>query len=554
MAHSSGATVGGLCQTEVVRAVAAGPAGPRATATGVEQLGRSLATGPGREDSLRHLRVLPRRAAVTAAWPEWVHPDVVSALGARGISTLWRHQAVAAEAARSRQHVVVSTGTASGKSLAYQLPALTAILERRGTRGERGASTLYISPTKALAQDQLASIAGLGLDVRVTTHDGDSSYDERDWTRDHGEYVLTNPDMLHRSLLPRHERWSGLFRSLDLVVVDECHHYRGVFGSHVAQVLRRLRRVCAHHGSDPTFVLASATVGNPSEHAGRLTGLDVMAVSHDDAPRGDVAVALWEPRFTSYAGENGAPVRRAASTESADLLADLVSEGVRTLAFVRSRRAAEQVAVDDGEPARRGRPGARRPGGGLSRWLPPGGAARDRAGAARRHTARARRNQRARARHRRLGARRRAGRGVPGHAGRVVAAGGSRRAQRRRRAGGADRPRRPARHLPRDAPGGAARRGGGADRLRSREPLRRRAAPLRRRPGGAAASRRRSTCSESTLAGSSTSSRRPAAFVVARRGGTGPIPSRPAPSPTSGRAVGGRSRSSRGRRVASSAP
>ncbi len=311
----------------------------------VEQLGRSLAAGPGREHSLRHLRVLPRRAAHTAAWPEWAHPDVVAAFRRAGITDLWRHQAVAAEAARSGQHVVLSTGTASGKSLAYQLPALTAILERRGTRGERGASTLYISPTKALAQDQLAAIGSLGLDVRVTTHDGDSSYEERDWTREHGEYVLTNPDMLHRSLLPRHERWAGLFRSLDLVVVDECHHYRGVFGAHVAQVLRRLRRVCAFHGSSPTFVLASATVGNPAQHASRLTDLDVMAVSHDDAPRGEVALALWEPRFTSFRGENGAPVRRAASSESADLLADLVSGGVRTLAFVRSRRAAEQVAA-----------------------------------------------------------------------------------------------------------------------------------------------------------------------------------------------------------------
>jgi DEAD/DEAH box helicase domain-containing protein len=311
---------------------------------GVELLGRGLARGPGREDSLRHLRVLPRREPVTASWPDWVHPAVRTAYARRGVSTLWRHQAVVAEAARAGQHVVVSTGTASGKSLTYQLPALTAILERRGTRGERGASTLYISPTKALAQDQLASLAELGLGVRVTTHDGDSSYDERDWTREHGEYVLTNPDMLHRSLLPRHERWGGLFASLDLVVVDECHHYRGVFGAHVAQVLRRLRRVCAFHGSDPTFVLASATVGNPAEHAGRLTGLDVLAVSHDDAPRGEVALALWEPRFTSYAGENGAPVRRAASSETADLLADLVAQGVHTLAFVRSRRAAEQVA------------------------------------------------------------------------------------------------------------------------------------------------------------------------------------------------------------------
>jgi DEAD/DEAH box helicase domain-containing protein len=317
----------------------------RLSAGGVAELGRRLASAPGRGDSLRHLRVLPPREAVTAPWPAWADPRVVAAFRSRGVEELWRHQAVAAEAARARQHVVVSTGTASGKSLAYQLPALTAILERRGARGQRGASTLYLSPTKALAQDQLATISGLGLDVRVTTHDGDSSYEERDWTRDHGEYVLTNPDMLHRSLLPRHERWSGLFGSLDLVVVDECHHYRGVFGAHVAAVLRRLRRVCAFHGSDPTFVLASATVGNPAEHASRLTGLDVMAVSHDDAPHGEVALALWEPRFTSYVGENGAPVRRAASSESADLLADLVGEGVRTLAFVRSRRAAEQVAT-----------------------------------------------------------------------------------------------------------------------------------------------------------------------------------------------------------------
>jgi DEAD/DEAH box helicase domain-containing protein len=306
---------------------------------------RRLAAAPGRDDSLRHLRVLPRRAAVEAPWPDWVHPSVIDAFRRRGVTELWQHQSVGAEAARARQHVVLSTGTASGKSLAYQLPGLTSILEHRGPRGERGASTLYISPTKALAQDQLSGVAALGLGIRVATHDGDSSRDERDWTREHGEYVLTNPDMLHRSLLPRHEQWAGLFGTLDLVVVDECHHYRGVFGAHVAQVLRRLRRVCARHGSDPTFVLASATVGNPAEHASRLTGLDVMAVRQDASPRGETTVALWEPRFTSFAGENGAPMRRAASSETADLLADLVSDEVRTLAFVRSRRAAEQVAT-----------------------------------------------------------------------------------------------------------------------------------------------------------------------------------------------------------------
>ena len=317
----------------------------RPSTSGVTGLGRRLASGPGRDDCLRHLRVLPARPATTAAWPGWASTEVVGAFRRHGIDLPWRHQAVAAELARSGQHVVVSTGTASGKSLAYQLPSLTAVRERRGPRGERGSTTLYVSPTKALAQDQLATVAGLGLDVRVATHDGDSSLDERDWTREHAEYVLTNPDMLHRSLLPRHDRWSGLFRSLDFVVIDECHHYRGVLGAHVAQVLRRLRRVCAAHGSSPTFVLASATVANPAEHASRLTGLDVAAVSHDDSPRGETAIALWEPPFTPYLGENGAPVRRAASSEAADLLTDLVSEGVRTLAFVRSRRAAEQVAA-----------------------------------------------------------------------------------------------------------------------------------------------------------------------------------------------------------------
>ena len=135
---------------------------------------------------------------------------------------------------------------------------------------------LYLAPTKALAHDQLSSITALGLDVRATTHDGDSAREARDWARDHGEYVLTNPDMLHRSLLPGHEHWARFWAALDIVVVDECHRYRGVFGAHVAQVLRRLRRVCAAHGSHPTFVLASATVTEPEVAGRRLTGLDVF--------------------------------------------------------------------------------------------------------------------------------------------------------------------------------------------------------------------------------------------------------------------------------------
>ncbi|MFL6159697.1 MAG: DEAD/DEAH box helicase [Marmoricola sp.] len=316
------------------------------SATRLEQLVDRLTGAPGRSDRLTHLEVLPARTARTAPWPGWVAPEVADAWRRAGVTELWTHQVEAADAAHRGLHTVMSTGTASGKSLGYLLPALTAISTRRGERGQRGSSTLYLSPTKALAQDQLSSVRRLGIpDLRIATHDGDSSPEEREWTRDHGEYVLTNPDMLHRSLLPGHERWSRFFAALDFVVVDECHHYRGVFGAHVAQVLRRLRRVAALYGAEPTFVLASATVAEPAVAAGRLTGLPVHAVTDDASPRGQVALALWEPPFVSHAGENGAPVRRSVTAEMADLLTDLVVEQVRTLAFVRSRRGAETVAL-----------------------------------------------------------------------------------------------------------------------------------------------------------------------------------------------------------------
>lgn len=304
---------------------------------------------PGRADRLTHLRRVPARDAVTAPWPAWTDPTLRASYAARGVAQPWAHQVAVAEAARGGEHVVVSTGTASGKSLAYLLPTLSAIRAARGARGQRGATVLYLAPTKALAHDQWAAIRDLGLDVRVATHDGDSTTEEREWTRDHAEYVLTNPDMLHRSLLPGHERWTQFFRSLQFVVIDECHHYRGVFGAHVAQVMRRLRRICASYGAHPTFVLASATVADPEVTARRMTGLDVRAVTEDGSPRGELAVAMWEPPLTPYTGEHGAPVRRPATAETADLLADLVVEEVRTLAFVRSRQGVETVARRAGE-------------------------------------------------------------------------------------------------------------------------------------------------------------------------------------------------------------
>jgi len=305
-----------------------------------------LAAPSTRHDRLLHLEVLPAREAKVASWPAWSHPAVSAAYLDRGIVAPWSHQERAADLAWHGQHTVVATGTASGKSLAYLVPALSAIAHSIDKPGSRGDSVLYLSPTKALAHDQWASVQGLRIPgVRATTYDGDSSREERDWARNHANYVLTNPDMLHRTMLPGHARWSLFWGSLRFVVVDECHHYRGVFGAHVAQILRRLRRIAAHYGAHPTFVLASATTAEPEVTGARLIGAPVMPVTEDGSPRGSTAVALWEPPLTSLHGEQGAPVRRSAGAETADLVADLVADGVRTLAFMRSRRGAETVAL-----------------------------------------------------------------------------------------------------------------------------------------------------------------------------------------------------------------
>jgi len=300
----------------------------------------------GRDDRLVHLEHVPARVGTAVGWPDWVDPDLRDALTRGGIELPWAHQAEAAELAHDGRHVVVATGTASGKSLAYLMPALTAALEGSRAPNGRGATVLYLSPTKALAHDQWRAVDELGLpSLRVSAYDGDTPDEERAWIRGHASYVLTNPDLLHRSMLPGHERWASFLRQLRYVVVDECHVYKGVFGSHVGNVLRRLRRVASRYGAEPTFVLASATSGDPAGSASRLVGLDVVAVADDASPRGSTSFALWEPPLTDGGGENGAPVRRTATAETASLLTDLVIEGVRTLAFVRSRRGAEAVAM-----------------------------------------------------------------------------------------------------------------------------------------------------------------------------------------------------------------
>ncbi len=327
-----------------------------ATAAGVVRDGdpvallERLASRPGRDGRLTHLLRWPARAGRPTPWPTWVPPEVVERLRASGVEWPWSHQVEAAERAWGGGHVVLATGTGSGKSLGYLLPGLSTLVAAAAPARPRDTTptVLYIAPTKALAHDQLAALAEVGdglRSLRAVAVDGDAPRRERDWARDHATWVATNPDMLHRSLLPGHARWARLLSGLSFVVVDECHHYRGVFGSHVAQVLRRLRRLAAHYGATPTFVLASATVAEPAGCASTLTGLAVDAVTDDGSPRGAGALALWEPPLTDQAGERGAPVRRSAQAETADLLTDLVLDGIRTLAFVRSRRGAETVAL-----------------------------------------------------------------------------------------------------------------------------------------------------------------------------------------------------------------
>ncbi len=314
-----------------------------------------------------HTHDVPARAGRTAPWPGWADDGVVAAFRLAGVQAPWEHQVQAASHAWAGRHVVLSTPTSSGKSLAYLLPVLTALRADSGDR--RSATALYLSPTKALAADQLASVERLGLDgVRAATYDGDTPADERRWVREHAGYVLTNPDLLHVSMLPGHARWASFLRRLRFVVVDECHHYRGVFGSHVAAVLRRLRRVAARYGSSPVFVLASATVAEPAGTASRLVGMPVQAVASDASRRGATRFLLWEPPLLPGGGEHGAPTRRSALTEVGELLADLVVDRVRTLAFVRSRRGAEAVALaaqrllDEVDPALAGRVAAYRGG------------------------------------------------------------------------------------------------------------------------------------------------------------------------------------------------
>src|SRR5580692_1979881 len=298
-----------------------------------------------RAGELVHLTHIPGEAGRTTSWPESIRSEVSAALAARGIPAPWTHQAQAAGLALAGRSVILATRAASGKSAGYLAAAMSEVLG--------GGTVLYIAPTKALAADQLKAVRDLGLPgVRATCYDGDATVAERAWAQSHANYLLTNPDMVHGGLLPNHARWRGFFRRLRVVIIDECHGYRGVFGSHVAQVLRRLRRVAAYprgdadpFGPGPRFILASATISEPSRCAESLTGILAEEITSDAAPRGPMTFGLWEPPLTTARGERGAPVRRSAIAETAVLLADLVHEGTPALAFIRSRRGAEAAAA-----------------------------------------------------------------------------------------------------------------------------------------------------------------------------------------------------------------
>ncbi|WP_311836124.1 DEAD/DEAH box helicase [Cellulomonas fimi] len=368
-----------------------------------------LLAGGRRADRLTHVEHLPARTGEQVDWPAWADSSLVADYRALGVERPWRHQVEAADAAWSGRHTVLATSTGSGKSLAFWLPALTSVRAAIGAGTldpgriesvQRRGSVLYLCPTKALAADQLAGLdrllaAGSARDLRVATCDGDTPTEDRRWVQEHADVVLTNPDFLHYSLLPNHRRWARLLASLRYVVVDECHAFRGVFGAHVALVLRRLRRLAAHYGAGrggvggghatgeatgPTFLLASATTSDPALSAARLLGVDaddVLAVAHDASPAGRKTVVLWQPPelpgteapwstapldADPWATDTPGPAptvgtgsgmveadpdrpRRSATAEIADLLADLTVAGARTLAFTRSRRAAETVAT-----------------------------------------------------------------------------------------------------------------------------------------------------------------------------------------------------------------
>jgi len=299
-----------------------------------------LVTLPAYRQQIVYVEHLPAREAVFGELNSPLHPLLQERLRALAISALYRHQAEALNALFAGKNIIMATPSASGKSLCYQLAALEASLSDKDSRA------IFVFPTKALSQDQLRSLRELACPQVITegaacTFDGDTAQGERARIKRRAKIVLTNPDMLHLGILPNHRSWLRLFRHLKYVVIDEAHVYRGILGSHMANVVRRLRRICTLYGSSPQFICCSGTTANPVEHAGRLVGLPVEAVVEDGSPRGDKYFAFWNPPFV---GED-MNSRRSANSEAAYLLTELVQKGFRSLVFARTRKLTELVCL-----------------------------------------------------------------------------------------------------------------------------------------------------------------------------------------------------------------
>jgi DEAD/DEAH box helicase domain-containing protein len=285
-------------------------------------------------DELAHQTTVPARAARTEPLPADVHSAVREALAREGITELYVHQAEAWEAARRGENLIVTTGTASGKTLAFNLPVLDSLAREPKNRA------LYLYPMKALAQDQARALGALAVPgVRAAIYDGDTPTERRSQIRKWANLVLTNPDMLHIGVLPRHDLWADVLHNLRYVVVDEAHVYRGVFGSHVANVLRRLRRMARVYGSEPQFLFASATIANPGELAHALLGVEATTIGDDAAPRAERTIALWNPELID--AELG--IRASALGDASRIMAELVQRDLRTICFAKSRKSAELI-------------------------------------------------------------------------------------------------------------------------------------------------------------------------------------------------------------------
>ena len=301
----------------------------------VQQLLAQMMTSARWGPNITHREKIPSRGPVQADFPSGLDERLIRALERRGIGRLYSHQASAVAEVLAGRHTVVVTPTASGKTLCYNLPVLNTLLE------EPAARAIYLFPTKALAQDQTAELHGLvgeiGVDIQTHTYDGDTPANLRRAIRAAGQIVVTNPDMLHSAILPHHTKWVKLFENLRYVVVDEMHGYRGVFGSHVANVLRRLRRICRFYGSDPLFIFCSATIANPGELAEKLLEAPVSVVDQNGAPAAEKHILLYNPPVVN----RQLGIRQSSLLAARAVAGNFLANGIQTIVFARSRLAVE---------------------------------------------------------------------------------------------------------------------------------------------------------------------------------------------------------------------